>query len=345
MSELVLTGPLLDFGNSFWRSPLVMEEFPGLVSSGMQAIGRFGIGFFSVFMLGNTVRVTSRRCDKGDDSARVLEIKGGPSGRPIVWLATPGEAPIDGGTRVEVCLKAPPVGARGLLWNGSDQKPPLSLARVTAGLAPSLDVALTSGEVDNLTAVSGANDWISISAGDLLGRLDFRQNSEKSASAKSPYMRPMTDSDGKIYGRATITPEDYWNREAGWITVSGLRANRLSNLSGILVGEATTAARDIAQPLVPIDVLIAWATEQAELLGESRIDEERKAKSAETILECGGDIGQLPIARWGEDWMSRTDFRGKIEDRKELVINFEGEFSYDEDEDAMHPREFKEEFE
>jgi len=237
------------------------------------------------------------------------------------------------------------VGARGLLWNGSDQKPPLSLARVTAGLAPSLDVALTSGEVDNLTAVSGANDWISISAGDLLGRLDFRQNSEKSASAKSPYMRPMTDSDGKIYGRATITPEDYWNREAGWITVSGLRANRLSNLSGILVGEATTAARDIAQPLVPIDVLIAWATEQAELLGESRIDEERKAKSAETILECGGDIGQLPIARWGEDWMSRTDFRGKIEDRKELVINFEGEFSYDEDEDAMHPREFKEEFE
>jgi len=52
MSELVLTGPLLDFGTSFWRSPLVMEEFPGLVASGMQAIGRFGIGFFSVFMLG-----------------------------------------------------------------------------------------------------------------------------------------------------------------------------------------------------------------------------------------------------------------------------------------------------
>ena len=52
MSEHVLTGPLLDFGTSFWRSSLATEEFPGLMAAGMRAIGRFGIGFFSVFMLG-----------------------------------------------------------------------------------------------------------------------------------------------------------------------------------------------------------------------------------------------------------------------------------------------------
>ena len=34
MSEQVLTGPLLDFGTSFWRSPLAMEEFPGLMAAG-----------------------------------------------------------------------------------------------------------------------------------------------------------------------------------------------------------------------------------------------------------------------------------------------------------------------
>ena len=45
MSEQVLTGPLLDFGMSFWRSTLTMEEFPGLMAAGMHAIGRFGIGF------------------------------------------------------------------------------------------------------------------------------------------------------------------------------------------------------------------------------------------------------------------------------------------------------------
>jgi hypothetical protein len=84
MSEQVLTGPLLDFGTSFWQSALAMEEFPGLAAAGMRPIGRFGIGFFSVFMLGDTVRVISRRCDRGEETARILEIRGGPAGRPIL---------------------------------------------------------------------------------------------------------------------------------------------------------------------------------------------------------------------------------------------------------------------
>ena len=45
MSYEVLTGPLLDFGTSFWKSSLVQTEFPGLRSSEFQSIGRFGIGF------------------------------------------------------------------------------------------------------------------------------------------------------------------------------------------------------------------------------------------------------------------------------------------------------------
>ncbi|MBI4970064.1 MAG: ATP-binding protein [Rhodospirillales bacterium] len=69
MSERVLTGPLLDFGQSFWRSSLAKEEFPGLHAGGMSAIGQFGIGFFSIFMLGERVKVTSRRFDTGKDKA------------------------------------------------------------------------------------------------------------------------------------------------------------------------------------------------------------------------------------------------------------------------------------
>jgi len=87
MSEHVLTGPLLDFGTSFWRSPQAMEEFPGLMAAGMHAIGRFGIGFFSVFMLGPVVRVYSRRCNQGQDTGRLLEFRGGTSARPILSRA------------------------------------------------------------------------------------------------------------------------------------------------------------------------------------------------------------------------------------------------------------------
>ena len=60
MSERVLVGPLLDFGRSLWNSPLMQEEFPGLESRGIKPIGKYGIGFFSIFMLGERVNVISR---------------------------------------------------------------------------------------------------------------------------------------------------------------------------------------------------------------------------------------------------------------------------------------------
>ncbi len=52
MAEEELCGSLLDFGRSFWRSDRARMVFPGLASSGFQSTGRYGIGFFSVFMLG-----------------------------------------------------------------------------------------------------------------------------------------------------------------------------------------------------------------------------------------------------------------------------------------------------
>jgi len=46
MSEKVLTGALLDFGNSYWSSPAMIHDFPGLLSSGFRSTGKYGIGFF-----------------------------------------------------------------------------------------------------------------------------------------------------------------------------------------------------------------------------------------------------------------------------------------------------------
>jgi hypothetical protein len=321
-----------------------MEEFPGLVASGMQAIGRFGIGFFSVFMLGDVVRVFSRRSDKGEETARVLEIRGGPAGRPILWTASSCESPLDGGTRVEVCLKIAPYTEKGLLWNGAYAKSPLSLARVVAAIAPSLDVCLPSGEGADVRIVVKAGDWLNIADTELLGRLNLTQNNQKPPASTVTLMRRLTSNAGEVFGRATISPESVFRPGSGWVTVSGLRANRLSNIEGLLSGVAVTAARDLAIPLVPKDILAAWATEQATLLTETRPDEERKARAAETVLECGGDIGALPIARWGCEWLNTDNFAQKIAERKELVINFEGEFSYDEDEDLMHPRDFRNNF-
>src|ERR1035437_6791601 len=50
MSRAVLTGPFLDFGISFWSTLDAIKEFPTLASRGFRSTGRYGIGFFSVFM-------------------------------------------------------------------------------------------------------------------------------------------------------------------------------------------------------------------------------------------------------------------------------------------------------
>jgi Histidine kinase-, DNA gyrase B-, and HSP90-like ATPase len=77
MSRRVLTDFLLDFGVSFWGSPTMQEEFPGLLSLGLNATGKYGIGFFSVFMLSDFVQVITRRCDAAARDTLVLEFSAG----------------------------------------------------------------------------------------------------------------------------------------------------------------------------------------------------------------------------------------------------------------------------
>ena len=347
MSENVMTGPLLDFGMSFWRSPLAMQEFPGLMAAGMHAIGRFGIGFFSIFMLGSVVRVFSRRCDKGRDAGRLLEFRGGTSARPILspWTGSP--MPIDGGTRVEVRLEKAPDESGGLLDVESYRRKAIGLDALVGAVAPNLDVAVLTNSDTGLLPVAGPGDWLTISDVDLLCRLEPTLDREDSDIAKvgRTLMQPVTDSDGRVYGRAFIWPEQYsFSKEYGWITISGLRAAPLSNVRGVLLGEAITASRDSAKPLATVEAIADWATKQAEMISGSIKDEERQARCAEIVLECGGEVGELKVIKWGSDWLSESELEMKLKSSTELAITLDGEFNYDEDQDDVHPREFRDDF-
>src|SRR5450759_2174597 len=98
MSIRTMTGALLDFGKSFWSSESVQTEFPGLISLGMRPIGRYGIGFFSVFMLGDVIRVSSRRYDAAQEETHTLEFRSGIQLRQILRKADQSEYLRDGGT-------------------------------------------------------------------------------------------------------------------------------------------------------------------------------------------------------------------------------------------------------
>ncbi|MEA5405476.1 ATP-binding protein [Arcicella sp. DC2W] len=105
MSERILTGPLLDFGTSFWTSSLVQSEFPGLRSSKFKSIGKFGIGFYSVFMLAEQVFVSSRNYTAGLSDIRQLKFNNGFSLRPILSKGTPSNFNSSLSTQVKLKLK------------------------------------------------------------------------------------------------------------------------------------------------------------------------------------------------------------------------------------------------
>ena len=345
MSEHVLTGPLLDFGTSFWRSPLATEEFPGLMAAGMRAIGRFGIGFFSVFMLGPVVRVYSRRCDKGRETGRLLEFRGGTSAKPILSPAPDLPVPIDGGTRVQVLLKDNPYEAGGLLPVNLYSECTVPLDALVGAVAPNLNVEIAARVQEGERPVARPGDWLEISDVDLLHRLNPARAKRDTRKADRALMQPVEDANGQVFGRAFISGREFpFLEPAGWVTISGLRAARLRNVEGILLGEAVTAARNAARPLATKEAVAAWASKQAEMIAASVKDEERQARSAEVVLECGGEIGDLKFVKWGPDWLTAGEFEEKLRCSREIAISFDGEVDYDEIQDDVHPRDFREDF-
>src|SRR3546814_16891462 len=91
--------------------------------------------------------------------------------------------------------------------------------------------------------------------------------SDEAAEDKESRLRTLAGADGQVYGRASIWPDRYssfFDPSGGWITIAGLRANRMRNVQGVLLGEAVTAARNAANPTVNTSTLATWASEQAQ---------------------------------------------------------------------------------
>jgi len=224
----------------------------------------------------------------------------------------------------------------------------MSLATLLGAVAPNLDVAIVTKVKESTQLVARPGDWLKISAFDLLRRLNPNAEGTQADAPKSDraLMQPIEGAENQLFGRAFISPSRYFfSADGGCVTISGLRAARLHNAEGVLLGEAVTAARDAAQPLATKEALVQWASKQAELIAASIKDEERQARSAEVVLECGGEIGNLKFIKWGTDWLTTSEFENRLHASTEIAISFDGEFDYDEDQDEVHPREFREDFE
>lgn len=320
MSADVLKGPFLDFGISFWDSELMYEEFPGLSAKGFQSTGKYGIGFFSVFMWGKRVRIITRRHDAAQRDTYVLEFSSGVDSRALLRKAQDEEVLRDGGTRVRVWLKEfpknpMPYGYLNLPWKLQD---------ICTYLCPSIDVDLyVEIEGEERKKVISALDWISMDGEDLLKRTGILDPDDEIfvyyAEALSNNLRILKNSTGELVGRACISETRSFNN--GVVTVGGLRACTLRGISGILVGMPTMAARNEAEPVIECDELGSWASEQADLVQKIFDKPEELEYCSKVIMACFGKTGNLPIVFSSNGWKSVQDISNWHNPPNEILLS------------------------
>ena len=347
MSSRVLTEPLLDFGRSFWRSGLLRQEFPGLLSKGLKTTGRFGIGFFSVFMLGDRVTITSRRHDAAVSETTTLEFQKGLRVRPILRTPHASEALTQSGTRISVALRFRFDKPGGLLFRDTSGEKILlaSLSEMISHISPALDVTIAVDENGKLDDSVVANDWLTAQPEMLVGRAGVALPSWYMPHVKPvlPHLRLLIDPQTKeIHGHAAICVGiQYYT--AGVVTVGGFRADKLTDIAGVLRGETETVARNSATPTVPASVLRHWATEQATLIAESKMSGEQQLQAASLVMLCGGDASSLPVAVRNGEHLTASLLAETLRNANEVEVYLGSEIEYDEDDD-VRPKAFKNDF-
>lgn len=314
MSEAVLSGALLDFGSPFWNSERMMQELPGLASSGFESTGRYGIGFFSLFMWGDHVRVTSRRYRDAALDAKILEFEKGLHTRPVLRTACEDECLTDGGTAVRIWVGPPPETDGGVLFRPKHSRKKLD--EICEWLCPASDANVYIERGSKRKLVIRASDWKTMNGEKLLHRLvdDAEQSSwvkreiEKLIPLTARNLVCLIDPTGSVLGRAAVVPDDFYV-ELGAVTDGGLRVCGMNRIGGILQGSTITASRDAAIPTVEASILANWASGQQLLIAKTTTDQSVLAHVADTVSHCGGLIGSLPIVESSRGWLSVDDIR------------------------------------
>ncbi len=282
MSHRVITGPLLDFGSSFWASDLVKNEFPGLISSGYKPIGKFGIGFYSVFMIASAVLVASRRFDAGIESVTQVSFPRGLSLRPVVSSGAPEGFAFSASTIVKVTLQPEHFDLSSILVSPgrpgyeSQLNIPLHqcLSIICAGLDATVELAAGTGQAfvvhrspQELDTPEQRFEWLSQLNG---GNVTESDNDVIKEHASR--LRPIKDSN-RVLGMAALSTA--WRNDTRNIitvsTVGGL-ANSITKSDspkffGFIDYHPGSARREPSTaPSAGQAAIDAWASEQQQLL-------------------------------------------------------------------------------
>lgn len=352
MSERILTGTLVDFGKSLWSSSIIREEFPGLQASRIKHIGRFGIGFFSVFEIATEVLVSSKKYDAGQDAIRTLHFRDLIS-RPLLRHAKPQELPIDASTRVTLLVPKKVIdddssrmdedhffgyGIPEVSLRRRDSDRASSLQDVIKGMVSYLDIEVdfkNTRNGDNFTHTSDVNEKPAEKAIDEFPGL--KQSKIGRYFQPEEKLRLLEGDDGQVYGRAAL---DIDMILAGSVNRIGPRSNisvggivapyRTSELRigeyspipffGVVEGEAVRAARDVAKVTVPDHVIETWLVEQINILDHDILRISERMKLAAFLLGASGRDFGLPYAYSSGMHQSVSQVRESVKGISQILV-------------------------
>jgi len=335
MSRYVLTEVLLDFGHSLWRSADLKGEWSGLASSKFEAVGQFGIGFFSVFMLGDKVRVNTRRCEiKDEENNRgwILEFHQGTQNRPLLREPNITESLKKAGTKVSVflaeeklerlCLKE-----EVMLGKGGT----LSVAQTCAHLAPAIDIDIFVRENSSRQRIVAAKDWKTLSQIQLLQRLypfTYHNDNLKHFEGRL-HLTQILDAENTLVGRCGILT-GYRVRPALGVT-KGILAGYIDGMAGIIHSvPQSDLARQIAIPEITKHTLKTWAEEQKDLFYSLEILDMARSN---VLVRYGASHAELKIGTLGNDVITQQDFIDYLAGVDEFAVH-DGEIEHDGDDDV-----------
>lgn len=322
MSHNVLLNSLLDFGSSFWSSQKASDEFPGLQSKSPQIIGRFGIGFFSVFSVAESVTVYSRRFDAGHVDFRCLEFPNGLSLRPIISRTEPASELRKFSTIVEVELASEYCNKDGEFEVKVNQQGlknfevsfPKFVSSMVCDVRAKIKIGVNGGEsVDLLPSGFGHGE-----AKEKLNQLCFGSPSEQAMKHIEDYssrMRVLRDKN-KVYGFAALTAHSTEGMHfISSRTIDGLstpHSRATDNFIGWMEHECRSAKRDTGNLCVPKQVMDDWLEDQAAIFKKTGPDDFKRYIAAANFAQLGGDpnfvIGSLVAYFGGQQNLTFINF-------------------------------------
>ncbi|MEZ4972817.1 MAG: ATP-binding protein [Cyclobacteriaceae bacterium] len=306
MSQTLLTNELLDFGGSYWRSSLD-RDFPGLRTRGFNSIGKFGIGFFSVFMLGDQVNVTSWKFGESIDSMKTLDFHDGINSSPILRDPTEEERNIvtDRGTLIRVRLKNDPYGKEGIV--GCRNLAENTLYSLVRHFIPSPSVKLVISEVDGSQKTIDTNYIDNLDYRSLIEYLyvphqvsiiDYTTESIEVYKSLDLELIEIEDA-GRSLGRLSLLPSinNLTIGALGIVLSDGILVNNLNGFAGyIITNDVVSVKRDSFTKLISYDALKCWAIKQKSLIEEKKYIELFNAHYYSLLLSFDLYQDEFPIA-------------------------------------------------